>query len=117
MHARVFELRVSLPMFYLHACLPQEPWIDWPSCGAGYTANDFQVAAVLTDKGETVKITGAHTIDATQALAGEVSKAVHKDEATLVTFGYASHSPAPLCSGERGTQQEVLLHGRLDERQ
>jgi voltage-dependent anion channel protein 2 len=60
---------------------------NW-TAGVGYTANDFQVAAVLTDKGETVKITGAHTIDATQALAGEVSKAVHKDEATLVTFGY-----------------------------
>lgn len=55
---------------------------------AGYTARDYQVAALLTDKGETFKLLGAHNIDPTQSLAAEVSRAVNKDAAgTLITLG------------------------------
>ncbi len=54
---------------------------------AGYTGLDYQVAALLADRGETLKITGAHYIDTRQALAAEIARSLNKDEATLVTIG------------------------------
>ena len=45
------------------------------------------MAALLADRGETLKITGAHNIDTRQALAAEIARSLGKDEATLVTIG------------------------------
>lgn len=53
----------------------------------GYTRLDYQVAALVADRGETLKITGAHNIDANQALAAEIAKSLNKDDATIVTVG------------------------------
>lgn len=58
------------------------------TAGVGYTGLDYQVAALLSDRGETLKITGAHNIDTRQALAAEIARSLNKDEATLVTLGY-----------------------------
>lgn len=69
---------------------------------AGYTALDFQVAALLTDKGETVKLSGAHVIDASQQLAGEVSKATQKEGSTTITLGYMSMTSI-ICTCPNGT--------------
>ena len=65
-----------------------------PSTHAGYTRLDYQIALLLADRGETVKLTGAHNIDTRQALAAEIAKSVNKDEATLITLGYAPPPPA-----------------------
>ena len=54
---------------------------------------DYQVAALLADKGDTLKITGAHNIDASQGLAAEIARSLNKDEATIVTLGYTPVSP------------------------
>ena len=54
---------------------------------AGYTGLDYQVAALLADRGEVLKITGAHNIDTRQALAAEIARSLNKDEATLITLG------------------------------
>lgn len=54
---------------------------------AGYTGLDYQIAALLADRGETLKITGAHNIDTRQALAAEIARSLNKDEATLITLG------------------------------
>ena len=45
------------------------------------------MAGLLTDKGDTLKVVYAHNVDPTQALAGEVSRALTGDEATLITLG------------------------------
>lgn len=63
---------------------------------AGYTGLDYQVAALLADKGDTLKITGAHNIDASQGLAAEIARSLNKDEATIVTLGYTPVSPLHL---------------------
>lgn len=54
---------------------------------SGYTTNDFQVAALLADRGDTLKIEGVHFIDPRQALASEIARSLNKDEATLITLG------------------------------
>jgi voltage-dependent anion channel protein 2 len=56
--------------------------------GVGYTRLDYQVAALLADQGETLKVQYAHNVDPTQSVGGEVSKSLHKDDATLITLGY-----------------------------
>ena len=45
------------------------------------------MAGLLADKGETLKVLYAHNVDPAQALAGEVSRALTGDEATLITLG------------------------------
>jgi voltage-dependent anion channel protein 2 len=75
---------------------------NW-TAGVGYTGLDYQVAALLADKGDTLKITGAHNIDASQGLAAEIARSLNKDEATIVTLGY-----------QRRLQQGALAKVRLD---
>ena len=56
--------------------------------GAGYTKLDYQVAALLTDMGETAKLSYAHNIDPTTTAGAEVVKSL-KSEATptVITLG------------------------------
>jgi hypothetical protein len=53
----------------------------------GYTGLDYQVAATLEDKGELLKVTGAHAIDTRQAIAAEVARPTTTEDApTLITI-------------------------------
>lgn len=61
---------------------------DW-SAAIGYTGLDYQVAATLANKGEVLKVTGAHNIDTRQAVAAEISRQLNTEEApTIITLAF-----------------------------
>lgn len=58
--------------------------------GFGYSAYDYQVGLLLTDNGDQAKFVVGHAIDATQAVAAEVSRPVaSKAGETAFALGYS----------------------------
>lgn len=62
--------------------------VSW-SAAIGYTGLDYQVAATLADRGELLKVTGAHNIDTRQAIAAEIARPTTTDDVpTLITIAF-----------------------------
>lgn len=58
---------------------------------AGYTAQDYQVGVLLLDRGQTIRGTYAHVLDAKTAttFAGEVNYDVNQGKNTTIIVGCA----------------------------